>query len=311
MTRATPATTQICHGTSTPYSALIDGSSTVLARNDMVSVATGGSHTENSTPAKNPARGWKARAIQVYQPPADGNTLASWAAFSACRQSSAPPNRYAQGVDSPAQLTMNTNDARIAKDGAIVAIPCINIPGSPTAFSRSPVLTVPWLGLRSSTATVSLLPVARRKQNPATGGAFAHGLIIRSNRSSDLRIGSWQGPRRGARRDLARRRGQAVMAGTARDDGPDVDDHVVADDVVGVVPVHGARRVPGHQGDGVADPQRRSPGSGEDAVLLVEPDDLEVLADDGHVRRVGDRLVARVNDHLAALPADDSRLDRE
>src|SRR6266480_2182654 len=54
---ATPATTQIHHGTSTPYSALIDGSSTVLARNDMVSVATGGSQIENSTPAKNPARG--------------------------------------------------------------------------------------------------------------------------------------------------------------------------------------------------------------------------------------------------------------
>src|SRR5438046_3079636 len=135
--------------------------------------------------------------------------------------------------------------------------------GTADAMSRSPVLTVPWLVLTSSTATVSLLPVARRKQNPATGGAFAHGLIIRSNRSIDLRIGSWQGPGRGARRDLACRRGQAVMAGTARDDGPDVDHHVVADDVVGVVPVHGARRVPGHQGDGVADPQRRAPGSGE------------------------------------------------
>src|SRR6516225_7860534 len=206
---------------------------------------------------------------------------------------------------------MNTNDARIAKDGAIVAIPCINIPGIPMAFSCSPVWTVPWLVLRSSTATVSLLPVARRKQNPATGGAFAHGLIIRSIRSIDLRIGSWQGPRRGARPGLARQPGQAVMAGTARGDGPDVNDHVVADDVVGVVPVHGARRVPGHQGDGVAGPQRRSLRSGEDAVLLIEPDDLEVVADDGHVRRVGDRLVARVDDHLAALPADDRRLDRE
>src|SRR5690349_14633183 len=107
--------TQIHHLTSTPYSALIDGSSTVTERYDSVSAPTGGSQTENSTPAKNPARGWRARAIQVYQPPADGNTLASWAAFSACRQSSAPPNRYAHGVDSPAKLTMNTNDARIAK----------------------------------------------------------------------------------------------------------------------------------------------------------------------------------------------------
>jgi hypothetical protein len=46
-------------------------------------------------------------------------------------------------VDSPAKLTMNTNDARIAKDGAMVAIPCINIPGSPTAFSCNSVLMVP------------------------------------------------------------------------------------------------------------------------------------------------------------------------
>src|SRR4029077_4975994 len=204
-TRAMPAMTQIHHLMSTLYSALMDGSRTVYARYDSVSTPTGGSQTENSTPAKNPARGWRARAIQVYQPPADGNTLASWEAFSACRPSSTPPKRYAHGVTTDAKLTMNTNDARIAKDGAIVAIPCINIPGRPTAFSCSPVLTVPWLVLRSSTATVSLLPVARRKQNPATGGAFAHGLIIRSNRSIDLLIGSWQGPRRGGRRGLARR----------------------------------------------------------------------------------------------------------
>ena len=63
---------------------------------------------------------------------------------------------------------MNTNDARIAKDGAIVAIPCISIPGSPIAFSCNPVLMVVELGLRSSTATVSLLPVTCRKQDPVT-----------------------------------------------------------------------------------------------------------------------------------------------
>src|SRR5712691_3304968 len=130
---------------STPHSALIDGSSTVLARNDMVSVATGGSQIENSTPAKNPALGWKARAIQVYQPPADGKTLASCAADTACSPSRMPPNRNAHGVTSPAKPTMNTNDARIANDGPIVAMPCISIPGSPTAFSRSSVLTLPLL----------------------------------------------------------------------------------------------------------------------------------------------------------------------
>ena len=87
---------------STPYSALIDGSSTVLARYDSVSAATGGSQIENSTPAKNPARGWKARAIQVYQPPADGKTRASCAADRACNPSRIPPNRNAHGVTIPA-----------------------------------------------------------------------------------------------------------------------------------------------------------------------------------------------------------------
>src|SRR5689334_8383890 len=105
----------------TPYSALIDGSRTVFARNDRVSAPTGGSQMEKSTPAKNPARGWKDRAIQVYQPPAEGNTFASCAADRACSISSAPPNRYAHGVTTPAQLTMKTNEARIANDGAMVA----------------------------------------------------------------------------------------------------------------------------------------------------------------------------------------------
>jgi hypothetical protein len=71
--------------------------------------------------------------------------------------SSRPPNRNAHGVDSPAKLTMNTNDARIAKDGAIVAIPCIRIPGSPTAFSRSSVLTLPGGGFPASIVNAPLL----------------------------------------------------------------------------------------------------------------------------------------------------------
>src|SRR5215470_1458533 len=102
MTRARPAITQTHHQMVTPYWVLIDGSSTVFARSDSVSAPTGGSQTENSTPVKNPARGWKVREIHVYQPPADGNTFASCAAFSACRASSAPPNRSAHGVTMPA-----------------------------------------------------------------------------------------------------------------------------------------------------------------------------------------------------------------
>src|SRR6266478_8198877 len=99
---ARPAITQIHQGIVMPYSALIDGSSTVFARNDRVSAPTGGNQIENSTPAKKPARGWSVRAIQVYQPPADGNTFASCAALSAWSARSAPPNRYAHGVTTPA-----------------------------------------------------------------------------------------------------------------------------------------------------------------------------------------------------------------
>src|ERR1700685_4386357 len=96
----------------TPYSAWIDGCRTVFARYDRVSAATGGSQIENSTPAKKPARGWRARAIQVYHPPADGNTFASCAADKACSPSKMPPNRNAHGVTSPAKLTMKKKAAR-------------------------------------------------------------------------------------------------------------------------------------------------------------------------------------------------------
>src|SRR5215831_9351816 len=171
----------------TPYSALIDGSRTATARYDRVSAPTGGSQKENSTPAKNPARGWSARAIQVYQPPADGNTFASCAAFSACSASSAPPNRYAHGVTIPAKPTMNTNDARIANDGAIVAIPCISIPGSPTAFSRNSVLTVPSLVLRFSTATAPLPSLS-----PCLRGLVLAGLFLLGSTSAALLLAGYR-----------------------------------------------------------------------------------------------------------------------
>src|SRR5215469_7276833 len=102
------------------------------------------------------------------------------------------------------------------------------------------------------------------------------------------------------------------MPGTARDDGPDVDDGPVADYVVDVIAVHGARRVPGHQRHRVAHRQRRAAWRGEDAVLLIEPDDREpVVAHDRDVSRVGDGLAADVHDDPAPRPADDARLDRE
>ena len=49
---------------------------------------------------------------------------------------------------------------------------------------------------------------------------------------------------------------EPVMAGAARDDGPDVGDNVLVHHVVRVVPVHGAGGVPRHQRDGITDLQR-------------------------------------------------------
>src|SRR5215471_6169337 len=75
----------------------------------------------------------------------------------------------------PAKPTMNTNDARIANAGAIVAIPCISIPGSPTAFSRNSVLTVPSLVLRSSTATAPLPSLSLCLRGLVLAGPFLLG----------------------------------------------------------------------------------------------------------------------------------------
>jgi hypothetical protein len=116
------------------------GSRTVFPSSESVSAPTGGSQTEKNTPAKKPARGCSARAIHVYHPPADGNTFASCEDDNAWSARSAPPKRYAHGVTMPAKPVMNTNDARIANAGAIVAMPCIKTPGRPTAPSRSSVL---------------------------------------------------------------------------------------------------------------------------------------------------------------------------
>src|SRR2546423_11809760 len=98
------------------------GCSTSWPSSDSVSAPTGGSHTEKNVPAKNPARGCSVRAIHVYQPPAEGNTLASCAAESACMHRIAPPNAYAHGVAMPAKVQMKTKLARMANAGAIVAM---------------------------------------------------------------------------------------------------------------------------------------------------------------------------------------------
>jgi hypothetical protein len=83
----------IHHGTVMPYSDLSAGSSTVLEKNANVSTPTGGSQMEKIQPARKPARGCSERAIQVYQPPAEGNALASWLTEMATSSMPTPANR--------------------------------------------------------------------------------------------------------------------------------------------------------------------------------------------------------------------------
>ena len=65
---------------------------------------------------------------------------------------------------------------------------------------------------------------------------------------------------------------QAMVPRAARDDRPDIDDHVLAHHVEGVVPVHRRGRVAGHERDRIAHLERRALRRGEDAVFLVEPE---------------------------------------
>ena len=60
------------------------------------------------------------------------------------------------------------------------------------------------------------------------------------------------------------------MTRTAWNDGPDIDYAVMFDDVIGVVPVDGPRRVAGQQLDDIAHPQRLVRAGDEDGVLFVD-----------------------------------------
>src|SRR5258705_9008739 len=74
--QATPPTPTVVHtqiGISIPYSARTTGESTVLARYENTSAGANGSQSVMYQPAKKPARGCSERAIQGYQPPAEGN----------------------------------------------------------------------------------------------------------------------------------------------------------------------------------------------------------------------------------------------
>src|SRR6202011_1527331 len=55
--------------------------------------------------------------------------------------------------------------------------------------------------------------------------------------------------------------GDPVMAGTARDDRPDVHHNIPVDHVACVVPVHRARRVPGYERHRITDPRGEPPAA--------------------------------------------------
>src|SRR5690242_8325880 len=109
---------------------------------------------------------------------------------------------------------MNTNDASIANEGAIVAIPCMSIPGRPTAFSRNSVLTVPSPVLPVSSATVHPFlssvtrgPAALRSALPGDSPEIGEGhsdlrclaAVYREDRAGHVRcvVGGQEGRSRG------------------------------------------------------------------------------------------------------------------
>src|SRR5260370_41928071 len=178
---------------STPYSALMDGSSTVLASNDRVSAPTGGSQIENRTPAKKPARGWKARAIQVYQPPADGNTFASYAADSACLEEDPAEQVRPWGCDP--RVAHDEHERREDREGGRDRRdPLHQYPGEPDRV-------LPQFGPDRPLSRLKILDCHRESPSrypPEAGsrrrGAFGHGLTIRSSRNIDLRLDLGKGP---------------------------------------------------------------------------------------------------------------------
>src|ERR1700748_713299 len=69
----------------------------------------------------------------------------------------------------PASDTVKTNDARMANAGAIVAIPCMSIPGRPTAPACRSVLNPVW-GWDSTAPLAGMTPTSAPPRRPASVG---------------------------------------------------------------------------------------------------------------------------------------------
>src|ERR1700736_5235418 len=95
------------------------------------------------------------------------------------------------------------------------------------------------------------------------------------------------------------------MTWTPRDDRPDVDDPIAIDHVIRVVPVHRPRRIARHQLDDVADVQRVVRVRDKDAGLLVDAQDLQVVAANRAQRGRPQRLVTGGDDDTIGWSADD------
>src|SRR5579862_1203934 len=177
---------------------------------------------------------------------------------------------------------------------------------TPTAPSA---VSIRWIMLAFSAVGNTEACVTRRRISRPDNGFATIPTIASPTPTNLLALTLRAGPRKrnsasGGRLRPCRTGREPVVAGAARDDRPDIDDDVVPHDVERVVAVDRARRVPGHERDAVAHPQRRTLWRGEQAVFLVRPEHLEVMADDRHVEGIGDGLVAHVHDDLVALPAD-------
>src|SRR5271165_3462315 len=76
---------------------------------------------------------------------------------------------------------------------------------------------------------------------------------------------------------------QPVMARAARNYRPDIHNHVILDDMEHVITIHCAGRVARNERYGVTELERRAGWRGENAVLLVEPEDRKIMTNHRHV----------------------------
>src|SRR5215204_444118 len=113
----------------------------------------------------------------------------------------------------------------------------------------------------------------------------------------------------GARHYLRYRQGMGPR--TARNDGPDVDDLAVLDDVVGIVHVHSRRGVTGKELDDVTDGDGAVGWWGEAAVLLVKAEIRQIETVDRGEVRGGDRFVSGIDDDPLRRAADHRRQDAQ